>query len=328
MVHKILVVDDSKEIRDILSTCLTEMGNEVTAAESGIQAIEYFSKELFSLVLCDIVMPGGIDGIQTLTEIKKLKPEQPVVMVSGMGTHELIIKSIELGAADFVPKPINLAQINKIVNTYINAGKIKPGESGPLGHPAGGSAITHLLRENYLYLLNTLNSILEARDPYLKGHAERVAKFAVMIANAIKLAPEAIEVINCAAQIHDIGKIGVSDAVLMKTDKLNEAEWVQMKTHPVIGCNIIEQQKLFRSEEPLIRHHHERYDGGGYPDGLKKEAIPFGARIIAIADTYDAMTSTRPYRGAMDEAKAKKIIGECIGTQFDPYLAKTFLGIV
>lgn len=174
----------------------------------------------------------------------------------------------------------------------------------------------------------TLNSIIEARDPLLKGHCQRVAQYSAMIADEIKLPPDVMKAINYAAQIHDIGKIGISDMVLLKSDKLTDEDYKLIKTHPIIGHKIIEHLKFFRADEHFILHHHERYDGTGYPMGLKKEAIPLGARIIAIADAFDAMNFSRPYRPAIELWRIKEIIKENLGSQFDPYLAKIFLNII
>ena len=320
MSHKILIIDDDRAVREVLTSYLTEMEYEVESAESGKEAFEHLKQGAFSLVLCDIVMPGGMDGIQTLVEIKKFNKDLPVIMVSGMGTHDLIIKSFEKGAVDFIPKPLNWMQVNKIVKTYL--------ETEVDQYVEKNSPLAHLLQDSYKALLNTLITVLEGKDTYLKGHCVRVARLSVTLAEELNLPPDMIEVIRSAALLHDIGEVGVCDVALLKAGKLTEDEWKQLKQHPVIGYKLISELKFFRAEEPLILHHHEHYDGSGYPDGLKGDQIPFGSRVITLADAYDAMTSPRPWRVRFTEEQAINEIRNNVGKQFDPELARKFLEIL
>lgn len=316
MSHKILVVDDEPQIRELLRRFLTKSGYEVTTVESGAEAIKKITDKSFSLVLSDVMMPG-MDGLETLSRIKKIDGLLPVIMMSGFGTHDRVIKSLEKGAADFIAKPINFTQAKQIIRKTL----VPKNEEF-------SSPLNHLLKEGYLNLLKLMIRILETKDPYIKGHGTRVAGCAVKIAQAIKLPEGTVEVINYAGIIHDIGKSGVSDVILSKPSELNENEWTDIKMHSTIGSILISQLKLFRPEEPLVKHHHEYYDGSGYPDGLRGEEIPIGARILTVADAYDAMTSSRPYRKAMDIKKASKIISDNSGKQFDPKIAEVFLNTI
>jgi len=241
-------------------------------------------------------------------------------MMSGFGTHDWVIRAFEKGAADFVTKPFSFIQVNRVINQIFDS-KLK-------SFSEYSSPIARLLRESYLGILKIIINLMEAKSPYTKEHCLRVARYATRIAEKLKLPEGTIEVINYAAELHDIGKIRVPDIILSKAAKLDEAEWVEMKLHPLVGSMLLEQLKFFRAEEPLIRHHHERYDGTGYPGGLSKDDIPLGARIITLADAYDAMTSHRPYRTAFDGQTAKKAIRDNAGNQFDPKLADIFLNIV
>lgn len=319
MMHKILVVDDDPAILEILKIFLTKVGYEIVAVESGAQAIEKSKQESFSLVLCDVIMPE-MDGIKTLSELKKINDSLPVIMMSGFSTHERIIKSFEKGAVDFIAKPISLLQVNKIIKMNLDA-KLK-------GMPEYQSPISRLMRESNLALLNILITFQETKDPYFKGHARRVSEYAIKLAEYLTLPEGTIEVIKYAGELHDIGKIGVNDNILSKPDKLNQNEWLDIKTHPTIGRMMLEQLRLFRSEEPLVQYHHEWYDGRGYPDGLSKDAIPLGARIITIADAYAAMISPRSYRTAFTIPIAKQLMKDNMGTQFDPKLVEVFLNTV
>ncbi|RLD16387.1 MAG: hypothetical protein DRI22_01315, partial [Caldiserica bacterium] len=184
------------------------------------------------------------------------------------------------------------------------------------------------IREMYIGTIKALAHALEARDPYYQGHSERVARYSVEIARKMGLPQEQVENVRRAALIHDIGKIGVPDTILLKPSSLTKQEWEKIREHPKIGEEIVKPIDFLQNISPIIRSHHERWDGLGYPDGLKGEEIPMGARIIAVADSYDSMTSSRPYRealsreGALEELKREK------GRQFDPHLVDIFLEIL
>lgn len=319
MNQKILIIDDEPGIRQMLRTFLTRLDYDVRDVETGIDAVELLAREPAALVLCDIQMPG-MDGLDTLSAIKKNHPDLPVVMMSAFTTHDRLIQALDKKAADFIAKPINLAQAKKVITRILNP-RLR-------SQPEYSSTIASVLRESYRGLLEMMVHLLEAKNPYLKDHSRRVSESATRLAEALQLPPGTIEVVNYAAMLHDIGKISVPDAVLLKQGKLTPGDWIEMKQHPVTGSTMMEQLKLFRGEEPLIRHHHERFDGSGYPVGLTGEKIPIGARIITLADSYDAMTSPRPYRLALAPDRAIDIIAQGAGSQFDPELAQIFLNIV
>jgi putative nucleotidyltransferase with HDIG domain len=319
MNNKILVVDDELVMRQMLQDLLTRQGYQVEMVDSGIKALEKISAGTFSAVLCDVTMPG-MNGIKTLTEIKKINNTQPVIMMSGLADHDVIITALEKGAIDFIAKPIDVLQLNQTVKKVITDKTDTAQE--------GYSPFAHLLREGYLGLLKTINQLYEAKTPYLKEHSNNVMKHADKIAHALKLADTNMEVIHCAAMLHDIGKINVTNTILTNKGKLSEQEWADMKMHPTTGRVIVEQLKLFRAEEPLIQFHHERYDGTGYPRGLTGIEIPLGARIIAVADAYDAMTSDRSYRQAMSPDAAKNILKEQCNKQFDPEIVQAFFNTI
>ena len=318
MPHKILIIDDDVHVSEMLTKFLRKLNYQVATVESGEKGLEKLKKEKFSLVLCDVVMPK-MDGIETLNKIRGINESLPVVMMSGFATHDRIVKSLEKGANDFIAKPVSGIQANKIIKKILDPQVRKlPGQPSPTAR---------LLREGYLGLLNIITNMIEIKNSYIKDHGARVSKHAIKIAQAMQLPEGTIEVISCAALLHDLGKVGVSDLILSKPDKLNDQEWDAVKMHATIGSGMVEQLKFFTGEEPLIRHHHEWYNGHGYPSNLKKEEIPLGARIIHIADAYDAMTSPRPYRPAMTEKTAKQIIKDRSGKQFDPKLCEIFFDL-
>ena len=184
------------------------------------------------------------------------------------------------------------------------------------------------LQKSYLNAITAMANALDARDPYSYNHSKRVSEYVQRIAEEMKLPPREIEEITTAALLHDIGKIGISDAVLLKTGKLTEEEWKIIKTHPRIGKEVLKPLGFLDNILPIVEHEHERYDGKGYPDGLKGDEIPLGARIIAVADSYDAMTTDRVYRKALAEEDVLKELKRCSGTQFDPQVVDAFLRTV
>ena len=184
------------------------------------------------------------------------------------------------------------------------------------------------LEKSYLETIQMLMYTVEAKDPYTRGHSDRVSEFSVLIGKKIELPENELEILKIGGLFHDIGKIGISDAILQKQGKLTDEEYAEIKKHPIIGANILSNVTLFKDILPIVKHHHERFDGKGYPFGLEGEQIPYLARIAAIADTFDAMTSKRSYRDAMPIAVVKDEFRKCKGTQFDPNLAECFIEIL
>jgi putative two-component system response regulator len=214
-IYKVLVIDDDPEIREIIRQTLTKLGYKAGTAKSGEEGIERITRESFSLVLCDVMMPE-MDGLETLSRIKKLDNALPVVMISGEGTHDRLIQAINKGATDFISKPLNFIQMNLIIKKTLAPDSVTL--------PETSSPVAHLMRDGYLTLLNMVNTMLELKNTYMKNHANKVAQYSRKIATAMKLPDEQIEVIYYASVLHDIGKIGVNDTILLKPDKLNERE--------------------------------------------------------------------------------------------------------
>jgi len=184
------------------------------------------------------------------------------------------------------------------------------------------------LEQAYLDMVETLRFTVEAKDSYTRGHSDRVADYSVLIGEKAGLSEEQLKLLKVGGLFHDIGKIGIPDSILLKPDKLTDDEYSEIKNHPSIGAHILGTASVFKEIIPIVKHHHEKYDGKGYPSGLKGEEIPYLARIAAIADTFDAMTSRRSYRNALDLQIVKDEIEKCKGTQFDPELANIFLEIL
>lgn len=316
----ILVVDDELGVRESLRMVLKDNYNVLTAA-NGQEGLEMIKEGKPSLVILDVKMPD-IDGMEVLKQIKDTCPQLPVIVLTGAGTHRIAAEALKLGAADFIVKPINAGSVKQTIENILTSGDKKMFEGNPF--PSTEKA----LKNAYLDTLRALSKVIESRDLYTKRHSELVAKYAVEIANELGLSTEEIEVMEQTALLHDIGKIGIKDTILNKPGKLNAEEWEEVKKHPLIGEELIRPFKLLHIEQTMIRHHHERFDGAGYPDKLKGEEIPIYARILAVADSFEAMVSDRPYRSKLSLEEAKKELERCKGTQFDPKVVEAFLRVL
>lgn len=314
----ILIIDDEKEICAVAGDFLKAIGYNPISVYSAETAIELIKKKIPTLILCDIKMPG-VDGIEFLQQLRALDANLPIIMMSGAGTHERVIKCLEVGASDFIAKPFNFDNLKNTIRRLIGATEKEVKVNGL-------SPVEKILKHSCLDMLTALAAAQDAKDPYMRGHSERIKQYAVKIAQALKLPNEEIEVLEYAAILHDIGKIAVSDVILQKPGRLTAEEMTEVRKHPLVGSEILGQLTLLRSEQPAVRYHHERFDGKGYPDGLKKEHIPLGARILCVADSFDAMTSKRPYRDSLTIEQAQKELDRCKGTQFDPAIVEAFKG--
>jgi response regulator RpfG family c-di-GMP phosphodiesterase len=309
---EILVADDESSIAESLRAFLEGIGYLVSTAADGRAALAIFRERLMPLVISDINMPL-LGGHELLREIKAVAPETEVIIVTGFATVDGAVKAIKDGAYDYIIKPFRIATIQHTVEKALN-------------HRA--LILENLrLQENSLNVLRTMVNVLEQRDSYTAGHSRRVTEIAMAIAARLDLSEEDVKTLRLAGMIHDVGKIGIEDTILRKPGRLTDEEFAAIRTHPERGVQIIEPLDFLKGALPIVRHHHECFDGGGYPAGLKGEAIPLGARIVAIADTYDAITSSRAYRRARGQDAALSEIERCSGTQFDPDLASLFVEI-
>jgi response regulator RpfG family c-di-GMP phosphodiesterase len=264
------------------------------------------------LVISDINMPL-LGGHELLREIKALAPETEVIIVTGFATVDGAVKAIKDGAYDYIIKPFRIATIQHTVEKALN-------------HRA--LILENLrLQENSLNVLRTMVNVLEQRDSYTAGHSRRVTEITLAIAARLEVPEDQLKTLRLAGLIHDVGKIGIEDTILRKPSRLTDEEFAVIRTHPERGVQIIEPLDFLKDALPIVRHHHEFFDGGGYPGGLVGATIPRGARIVAIADTYDAITSSRAYRNARSQEVALAELQRCSGTQFDPELVALFLDI-
>jgi putative two-component system response regulator len=283
----VLVADDSEANRDLLSDILIAEGYRVLRAEDGYRALRIIREEQIDLALLDVVMPGKT-GFEVCFSIKS-RPETlfiPVVLVTGLKSVNERIEGIQCGADDFLSKPVNKQELLARVRSLLRL-----------------KEYTDEL-ENAETVLFSLALGIEAKDPYTKGHCDRLSEYSVALAHRLGVPHEQCVALRRAGVVHDVGKIGVPEHILVKKGPLSPEEWEIMKQHPVTGERICAPLKSFRLVLPIIRHHHEKLDGSGYPDGLKGDKIPLTARILQVTDIYDALITDRPYRGALSHENA------------------------
>jgi putative two-component system response regulator len=289
----ILVVDDQEPNRELLDELLTAQGFKVITVPDGASAFLELTRTQVDLVLMDVMMPN-LSGFEICDKIKS-NPETcliPVVLITALSEKEDRIEGIKAGADDFLTRPVDrtelLARVRSLLRLKQRTDELERAEA----------------------VLFTLARSIEGKDPYTHGHCERLSEGSARLGAHLGLAEEEITALRRAGVVHDIGKVAVPDAILLKPGKLTEDEWKLMREHSVVGERICAPLKSFRLVLPIIRHHHEKLDGSGYPDGLRGDAIPMTARILQIVDVYDALTTARPYKRAFSIADAFQTMRE------------------
>ena len=320
----ILVVDDEGSIRRLLHQKLLSEGYQCGEASDAEQALEKLRNNAFGLIILDIRMPGK-SGIELLPELRTAYPETAVVMATATTDINVAIECMKLGAYDYITKPFNLEEVTLSVNRALEKRQLVL-ENNEYRHHLEDKVAdqTKKIRSSFLNAITALVNALEAKDKYTSGHSQRVADIAAAIAREMGLSPEIIDKVQLAGLVHDVGKIGVRALLINKPSSLDQEELLHFQRHPEIGEHILipiaDDEEILR----LVRNHHEHYDGTGYPDRLKGNQIPLGARILAVADAYEAMTSERAYRETLSDKKARAELERCRGTQFDPEIVDTF----
>ena len=329
---KILVIDDEKEVLDLISGLLKNQGFDVYQASSGEQGIELFERENPTIILTDINIPD-ISGIEILKLVKKASPTTQVIVFSGMGTTDDIIKTLRLGASDYLTKPFNIGLLIHNVTRCIERHELIMERIGRQ------ETLEKVVRERTAALTTTfyetvkaLGLLTEKRDPYTAGHQHRVALLAMAIGRKLGLTEKELEIIHVAGLLHDIGKIAVPVELLAKPSKLTTLETQLIKSHPQAGFDIIKDipfvESLGKDVSIIVLQHHERLDGSGYPGGLKDDDLELETKILSVSDVVEAMSSHRPYRAAIDISITKAEIADGSKILYSPECVDACLQLI
>src|SRR5438128_2567569 len=333
--ERILIVDDEETIREIVSSMLTSANFNCRQAASGMEALALLdSGEEFELMLSDLMM-ANLDGIGLLEKTKERFPDMPVVMVTAVHDISVALAALRNGAYDYLLKPFEREQLLATVRRALENRRLKLENREYLTNmELLVEARTEQLRKamgnlerSYDITLEALGDALDLKDAETEGHSKRVTAFTIAVARAMGLTGERIRVIARGAFLHDIGKMAIPDAILRKPGALDADEKLIMQEHCYRGYQMLRKIPFLAEAADIVYSHQEKYDGTGYPRGLKGEQIPLGARIFAVADTLDAITSDRPYRAAQPTRVALEEVARFSGTQFDPDVVKTFLSM-
>jgi putative two-component system response regulator len=314
---KILIVDDDPSMRDTLLVVLEDEGFEVTGAANGYEAISKIKETSFDLVICDIRM-AGIDGLDTLAALRKTQPELRSIVMTGYASQEDPIRAIKLGVDDYIYKPFDASQFLKSVRKSIEDSRKK----------STTTTEQTQLRDDFIAAMKRMAAAWEDRDSYFGGHSRRVASLATQIYKKLGFPRERITLIETASLLHDLGEIEIPLAILHKKDTLTSEEYELVKKHPQAARELLQAIPAFHEVIMTILHHHERFDGTGYPQGMKADDIPIESRIIAVANAYDAMVNQRPYRDARSSEAALQELSAGAGAQFDPKIVEIARGII
>ena len=308
----ILVADDQAMNRELLEELLSTQGFKVITAPDGAAAVEELTRSQVDLVLLDVMMPL-LNGFEVCEKIKS-NPETyliPVVLITALSDKQDRIEGIKAGADDFLTRPVDraelLARVQSLLKLKFRTDELERAES----------------------VLFSLARSIEGKDPHTHGHCERLSEYSTRLGEYLGLPEDQITALRRGGVVHDIGKVAVPDAILLKPGRLTEEEWKVMREHPTVGERICAPLKSFRLVLPIIRHHHEKYDGSGYPDGLRGDTIPVAARVLQIVDVYDALTNERPYKKAFSTADALQTMKEEVAKGWwDPQIFDQFNQLV
>jgi putative two-component system response regulator len=304
----ILVADDEPSARHLLRRILEPAGYQVHEAATGREALQLTQYERPDLLILDISMPD-IDGVELCRTIKS-DPEMhltPVIHITGSTIREQRLRALAAGSDEFVGKPFDIEELLIRVRSLLRTKRLTD-------HLVSAEAVVVALART-----------VEARDNFTESHLRRVADRAVEVARRVGMSEREVESVRLGGLVHDLGKIGVPDRVLLKPGPLGRSEFALVRRHPEIGAEIVRPLRSFDGPEPVVLHHHERFDGTGYPYGLRGEQIPMAARIVAVADSFDAMTTDRPYRAGMTPGEAFTRLEDGRGQQWDAALVDVFL---
>ena len=342
MGSKILIADDDDLVRVAIQKILNMFDHEVVTVQSGREVLEQVS-DAFDVIILDINMPD-MDGFETLEQLNKKQVDIPVLFLTGAGSMDYAVKAINLGAYDFLTKPIadielfhvKVKQAAEKRHFLLQEKEYKKNLETEVRSKTRELAEKNILLEQYsnnlenatVQIMSSLQAAMEEKDDYTAGHTRRVTEYVVLLGEAAGISEEDGVILRRASQFHDIGKLVIDLSCIQKPGVLTPEEWELIKKHPEVGASIIEPLTFMDRERDIIRHHHEKLDGSGYPDGIGGTELDTLTRIITIADSYDAMTSRRNYRRNLSTPEAVGELRRCAGSQFDGDLVELFAGVV
>ena len=327
---RLLIIDDKPDIKEVLCDLLS--GRYVCqSASSAEEALTLLHKQRFDLILSDITM-AGMTGLEMIPHVRKLAPDIMIIMISGAEKIDSAINALRAGAFDYIMKPFDVRYVVAAVERALEHRALRDAKrlyetqleemvarrTAELGHAL------ETVEQAYRSTLKALAAALETRDVETHGHSERVVRFSLRLGRELGLDGGQLKALEFGALLHDIGKIGVSDTILLKPSGLTEEEWVKMRQHPLHGQQILRGIEFLKDAARVVGQHHEKWDGSGYPLGLRGEAIDMNARIFAVADAFDALTSDRVYRAKTSYEEAAAELDRCSGQHFDPHVVAAF----
>ena len=330
---KILIIDDDSSILSIIETILSEEPDlEIKSLENPLDALQHISTQEVNVILTDIKLPG-MTGIELLERVGKFNPGIQVILMTGYLEAEVMRRAIQLGAFDFLHKPFDYNELILTVRQALE--KYRLLKQNELYHSRLEQLVEHRtleliqakakLENHYLNAINSMINAIEVSDVYTVGHSERVTAISLILGQLMKFSSEELRYLRIGAMLHDLGKVGGINALITKPQRLNGNEYEMVKQHPLYGAKIVEPLGLPQTVSDVILQHHERPDGKGYPNGIVKDQISIYAKIVSIADSYDAMTSQRAYRNNLPPSEALEEIRSKSGTQFDPEITELFV---
>ncbi|MGZ8428299.1 MAG: HD-GYP domain-containing protein [Candidatus Deferrimicrobiaceae bacterium] len=322
---RLLVVDDEEFIRTVIRERMEIEGFFVDEAQDGRQALAKLGMGGYSVLLTDIRMPE-MDGIALLQEASRRFPDMARIVMTAYAELDTAVAAMKNGAFDYILKPFSFDVLSVTIRNALHKKAVeRQVQDYQVNLENRVKEQTELINKMYVRAINALIKALEAKDFYTRGHSQRVTRYSVAIGQEMGLSPDHLRELRRAASLHDLGKIGVRDAILNKPGRLTDEEMGEVVRHPEMATRILSPIPFFRKLLPSIRHHHERFDGLGYPGRIKGKDIPLDSRIMAVCDAYDAMTSDRAYRAALPAEDAAAEILRCSGTQLDPEIVSVFL---
>ena len=317
MAANVLIVDDEPQVCLLIQDGLASRGMHCLSVSDPLKALQLIESQPFRVIVSDVSMPT-LSGLDLLSHARRVHPNCRVILITGVSNTRFLADALRLGAFDYFQKPFDM---DKLADSVSRAIADDASREGLTMRAARAIQQETLHDQSSLEAISALVHAVEAKDPYTRRHSEQVTFYAASLAEWAGLPASLVESVRIASLLHDVGKIGVPDSILTKPGPLTDDEFSEIRKHPSIGQKIIEKVSLLSCEMLLVRHHHERWDGGGYPDGLAGQEIPLGARVICLADSIDAMLMIRTYKRPYSVDQMLSELQRCSGTQFDPDLA-------